>query len=282
MPSTSIVPPWLAAIIDAALIPFELSHAPISWMVTIFGVVAAAISSASWTWSKWPCVMSIRSHRSTVFSFSGATGLFITQGSMRTSLRLALRTFQVPCPIHVKLTSAFSGIRDPPQNESRSPEKPILPQAQNEDADPGERPEVGEEQVAWLAHETEQEDAEQCERHDPAALDRADREEKDQWQQGQPLIRPHLVRYERAEGKAQCHAVRRIPSAAPRRPHRPGREHDRAQIGESDRHAHEVDRRGHRDVAVERRLLVCLAADRAREQRPDRVIRAVGVVRCER
>src|SRR5205807_9543084 len=117
--------------------------------------------------------MSIRSHRSTVFSLSGATGLFMTHGSMRMSLRLALRTFQVPCPTHVKLTSAFNGIRDPPQSESRSPEKAILPQAQKEYGDCGQRPEVGEEQVAWLAHETEQEGAEQPERHDPAALDAA-------------------------------------------------------------------------------------------------------------
>src|SRR2546422_8328844 len=51
---------------------------------------------ASWMWSKWPWVMSMRSHRSTFFSCSGATGLFMTQGSMRTSLPLALRAFQVP------------------------------------------------------------------------------------------------------------------------------------------------------------------------------------------
>src|SRR6266851_4549291 len=67
--------------------------------------------------------MSIRSHRSTAFSFSGATGLFMTHGSIRMSLRLALRTFHVPCPIQVKLTSALSGIRDPPghQEEEDSP-----------------------------------------------------------------------------------------------------------------------------------------------------------------
>src|ERR1700737_756753 len=199
----SMVPPWLPAVMVAALMPFDVSHAPISWMVTIFGVVARAISSASCTWSKWPCVMSIRSHRSTVFSLSGATGLFMTHGSMRMSLRLALRTFQVPCPTHVKLTSAFSGIRDPPQNESRSPEKPILPQAQNEHSDRGQRPEVGKEQVAWRAYKTDTEDSQQRDSDDPPSLNRAHRDEKDQRQQGQPLIRPHLIRDERPQGEPQ-------------------------------------------------------------------------------
>ena len=47
-------------------------------------------------WSKWPWVMSIRSHLSTVFNISGAAGLFMTHGSMRISFPLALLTFQVP------------------------------------------------------------------------------------------------------------------------------------------------------------------------------------------
>jgi len=61
-------------------------------------------------WSKWPCVMSIRSHLSTVFNVSGAAGLFMTHGSMRISFPFALRTFQVPWPTHVKLTALFSAI----------------------------------------------------------------------------------------------------------------------------------------------------------------------------
>ena len=79
--------------------------------------VALAISKASYTWSKWPCVMSITSHFSTFFKFSGVTGLFMTQGSTRISLDLALRTFQVPWPSQVKLTSAFSAMREPPRQE---------------------------------------------------------------------------------------------------------------------------------------------------------------------
>src|SRR5665213_3154132 len=61
--------------------------------------------------------MNMRSHLSTFFNFSGATGLFMTQGSMMISFHLALRTFQVPWPTHVKLTSAFSGIRFLPHSE---------------------------------------------------------------------------------------------------------------------------------------------------------------------
>src|SRR5437588_13065038 len=105
-------------------------------------------------WSKWPCVISIRSQRSTFFSCSGATGLFMTQGSMRISLPLALRAFQVPCPTQVKLTSAFSAIATP----LFLTEKSIFPHGQNEDPDARDGPEVGKEKVARLARETEQAD----------------------------------------------------------------------------------------------------------------------------
>src|SRR5713226_2352290 len=160
MPSTSSVPPWLPAMMLSPSIPFEASHAPVSWFVTILGFVLRAISSASWMWSKWPCVMSITSRLSIVFSFSGAAGLFMTQGSIRISFCLALRTFHVPWPIQVKLTSALSGIFSLPSLDS---EKPILPQAQNENRDSGHGPEVRENELARLLVEAQHEHCEQPE-----------------------------------------------------------------------------------------------------------------------
>src|SRR5438132_12416738 len=78
--------------------------------------------------------MSIRSHLSTVLSLSGVTGLFITQGSMRTSFPLALRAFHVPWPSQVKLTSELSAIETAPL--LRPAENLILPQQSRARAGP--------------------------------------------------------------------------------------------------------------------------------------------------
>src|SRR5450759_4651504 len=120
--------------------------------------------------------MSIKSHLSTFFSFSGVTGLFMTQGSMMISFHFALRTLQVPCPSHVKLTSAFSAIRDSSFLRVRGrsdlkTEKAIFPQRQQEDSDCCDSPQVREDQVARLAVETEQANAEDPEGQLPPPLD---------------------------------------------------------------------------------------------------------------
>src|ERR1700694_1161741 len=99
--------------------------------------------------------MSIRSHFSIFFSFSGATGLFMTHGSMRISFPLALWTFQVPWPSHVKLTSASNAMRGPSFLETRGrsdlkTEKAILPQGQHEGSNCCDGPEVREDEVARL------------------------------------------------------------------------------------------------------------------------------------
>src|SRR5450759_1306232 len=163
---------------------------------------------------------------------------------------LALRTFQVPCPIHVKLTSLLSAIRylpldsraqwrpappsdrasepwmrpiralalrsgpqasfgcipvrcsrrlrlgspkvpaAPPGGGTRPPEKAIFPHAQHEDADRGDRPDVGKDEIARRAVEAEQEDHQHGERAEPAPLDSAYDEQEDQREQRQPLVRP--------------------------------------------------------------------------------------------
>src|SRR5437588_734698 len=54
-------------------------------------------------WSKWPWLTSMRSQRSIFFRWSGATGLFMTQGSSRISLPRALRACQLPWPAEQKL-----------------------------------------------------------------------------------------------------------------------------------------------------------------------------------
>src|SRR5712692_2641494 len=276
MPSTSTVPPWLAPMMVAPSIPFEPSQAPTSKLVTIFGLHTLAISSASLTWSKWPWVISIRSHLSTFFNASGATGLFITHGSIRTSFHFALRTFHVPCPTQVKLTSALSGM--PHSLCGGRTEKPILPQAHGEDADGGQGPQVGKNEPAGLPVEAQEADAKEHKRAPPPALDRAHGHDEDQGQQRQPLVRPDLVRDERAQGEGERHPVRRIPAAAPGGPHRPGGERDRAQVGKQERQRRQVDGRGDRDQTGRRGHLDGLAADHTREQRPYRVVGAVCVV----
>src|SRR3989442_14744051 len=99
--------------------------------------------------------MSITSHLSIFFSFSGVTGLFMTQGSMRISFRVALWTFEVPWPSHVKLTSAFSAIwMASSRRRGRSDlktEKAILPYCQRENPNCGHIPQVCEGQVLRLA-----------------------------------------------------------------------------------------------------------------------------------
>ena len=105
-----MVPPALPPIIVDWSMPFEPSQLVISKLETMVGLCALAISSASWMWSKWPWVMSIRSQLSTFFRASGAAGLFMTQGSMMICLPLALRAIHVPCPTQVKLTCEFSAI----------------------------------------------------------------------------------------------------------------------------------------------------------------------------
>src|SRR6266480_4612793 len=226
MPSASMVPPWLPPMILSASSPLEPSHALISWFVTIVCFVRLAISRASWMLSKWPCVMSIRSHLSTFLSCSGATGLFMTHGSMRISLPLALRTFQVPCPTHVKMTSAFSAIPAP----LCLPEKTIFPHGQNENPDAADRPQVRKEQLARLPDEAKQADRQDRERDPPPALDRFDQDKKRDRQQWQPLIGPDLVRDDGAKREADGHAVDGIPSAAPRRPGRSDGKRQRARI----------------------------------------------------
>src|SRR5256886_8013405 len=202
MPSASMVPPVLPPMIFSPSSPFEPSHTPISWLQTMVGLVRRAISSASWMWSKWPCVISIRSHRSTVLRFSGATGLFMTQGSMRISLPLALRAFQVPWPTQVKLTSALSAMLAFPLSCVRA-EKPILPHGQREDSDRGDRPQVREEEVAGLAVKAQHAEREQPNRDVAPALHRAHDQEQRHRQKGQPLVGPHLVRNERPEREAE-------------------------------------------------------------------------------
>src|SRR5690349_21718061 len=135
IPSTSMVPPWLPPRSEPASMPFLPSQLVISKLLTIFGFVCLAISRASAMWSKWPWVMSIRSHRSTFFRLSGAAGFPLIQGSMRISFHLAERTFHVPCPTQVKLTSELSAIVDP---RLLVVEKPIFPHAQNEQPDGGD------------------------------------------------------------------------------------------------------------------------------------------------
>src|SRR6266576_513640 len=133
-------------------------------------------------------------------------------------LPLALRTFQVPWPTPVKLTSALSAM---PFLQFRArPEKRILPHAQHEDADRGKGPEVGKDELTWLPEESEQEDSEQSEHPDFVPLDAADDKKQNQRQEREPLVRPHLIRYERAEGKPERHPVSRIPFAAPGAPRR--------------------------------------------------------------
>src|SRR5580700_2729771 len=97
---------------------------------------------------------------------------------------LALRTFQVPCPIQVKLTSAFSAMRTS-LTQARA-EKAIFPHAQNEDADGRDRPDVGEDEIARRAVETEQEDRQHRERTEPAALDSAHDQQQGERQKGEP------------------------------------------------------------------------------------------------
>src|SRR6202051_1017484 len=101
---------------------------------------------------------------------------------------LALRTFQVPCPIQVKLTSAFSAMRT--SLAQARPEKAIFPHAQDEDADRRDRPEVGEDEIARGGVEAEQEYRQHGERAEPTALDAAHDEQENERQQGQPLVRP--------------------------------------------------------------------------------------------
>src|SRR5919204_2458866 len=119
----------------------------------------------------------MRSQRSTFLRCSGATGLFITQGSIRISLPFALRTFHVPWPTQVKLTSALSAMLASPQFRCRA-EKPIFPHGQREHADRGDGPQVGEEELARLAIEPEKTQSEQHERDDSTALDAAHGEQQ--------------------------------------------------------------------------------------------------------
>src|ERR1700682_6473233 len=107
------------------------------------------------------------------------------------SLPPALRTFQGPGTIHVKLTSLLSAIHI--LQYQAQVEKAILPHAQYKDADRGERPQVGKEEVARLSVEPQQADSEEREDAEPAALDTTHHEEKDERQQRQPLVRPNLV-----------------------------------------------------------------------------------------
>src|ERR1700694_126475 len=122
------------------------------------------------------------------------------------TLPLALRTFHVPWPTQVKLTSGLSAI--PVLQYQAQTEKAILPHAQDEDADRAERPEVGEDDVARLPVKREQARAEQREDPEPAPLDRPDDEQQDQRQERKPLVRPHFVGNERAERTPRVPIVR--------------------------------------------------------------------------
>src|SRR5882757_10122524 len=196
------------------------------------------------------------------------------------SLPLALRTFQVPWPTQVKLTSALSAM---PFLQFRArPEKRILPHAQHEDADRGKGPEVGKDELAWLPKESEQEDPEQNEHPDFVSLDAANDEKQNQRQEREPLVWPHLIGYECAESKPERHPVSRIPLASPGAPRRAKRESERAQIGERERNAWQVHGRGDQHITRSGWLRVFLSADGAHEQRAHRVVSAVGVVRGKR
>src|ERR1700674_623467 len=149
------------------------------------------------------------------------------------TLPLALRTFQVPWPTQVKLTSGLSAI--PVIQYQAKTEKAILPHAQNEDADRAERPEVGEDDVARLPVKREQARAEQREDPEPAPLDRPDDEQQDQRQEPKRVGRHHFVGDERAERKPEGHAVGRVPTAAPGRPGGAGREDQGAEVRKRER-----------------------------------------------
>src|SRR6266566_9853228 len=174
-------------------------------------------------------------------------------------LPLALRTFQVPWPTQVKLTSALSAMPFL-QYRARS-EKRILPHAQHEDADRGEGPEIGKDELARLPEEREQEDPEQNEHPDFVPLDAADDEKQHQRQERKPLVRPHLIGYECAESKPERHPVSGVPFAAPGAPRRAGRESERAQIGKRERNGRQVHRRGDQHVTRSGWLRVFLSAD---------------------
>src|SRR5256885_1820768 len=66
------------------------------------------------------------SQRSTFLRASGATGFPITQGSMMISFHLAERTFHVPWPTHVKLTSELIAIAGPLQKRKIDHPHPTL------------------------------------------------------------------------------------------------------------------------------------------------------------
>src|SRR5487761_592368 len=82
---------------------------------------------------------------------------------------LALRTFQVPCPTQVKLTSAFSAMRYLPLDSPLRSENAILPHAQHEDSDGRDGPDVRKNEIARRSIETEQQDRQhpkrEAERH---------------------------------------------------------------------------------------------------------------------
>src|ERR1700675_89972 len=88
-------------------------------------------------------------------------------------------------PSHVKLTSAFSAIRDHSLYRTRGrpdlqTEKPILPQRQYEDPNRRHGPQIRKRQVARLAVKAEQADTQDAESQHSSPLDRTHRHQKDQ------------------------------------------------------------------------------------------------------
>src|SRR5579859_7871575 len=169
MPSNSCVPPLLPpSTFSTPLLPSQVAVSKIAWTA---GLVALAISTASWMWSKWPWVMSIRSQLSTFFRWSGATGLFITQGSIRISLPRALRARHVPCPIQVNLTWSLSAMHFTSNRFVARAQKTMVPYAHAEHGQAAQRPQVGQGRLAGRPDEAEAGEAEQGEHAPPPVLD---------------------------------------------------------------------------------------------------------------
>src|SRR5260370_18972131 len=120
-------------------------------------------------------------------------------------------------------------MRDP-RWEPSSTEKTSLTHAQNEDRDRGQRPQVGKEKVARLTDEPQQEDAKQRESDQSPSLYCPHRNNQDQRQQRQPLIRPNLVGDERSQRKPERHSVGGGHTPSPRRPPPSHRQTDRAPL----------------------------------------------------
>src|ERR1700730_8335809 len=118
IPSTSTVPPLLKPTRFST--PFLPSQPAVSGIARTLQECFFASSTASWMWSKWPWVTAMMSRCSGFFRCSGATGLFMTQGSSTSFLPDALVASQVPWPTQVKETLSFSAISTTPHFKFRT------------------------------------------------------------------------------------------------------------------------------------------------------------------